>query len=312
MRIGLDVMGGDYAPEAIIEGAIDSLGHLSSDERLVLIGDKDSILRKLDEMKADPAQVDIIHTTQVIEMGDVPSKAYSLKQDSSIAVGYRMLKNSEIDGFCSAGNTGAMLVGATYTVNVVPGVIRPALALVIPSIDNRHSVMLDVGLNPDCKPEVLLQYGILGTIFAEYVLKIKNPVVRLLNIGEEESKGTPSVRAAFELMKEEKQINFRGNVEANYLFRESMPDVIVCDGFVGNVIVKQTEAFHHIFKEKNFKDSYFDSLDFENIGGTPIVGINANVVIGHGVSRRKAIMNMILQTRAVVHADLAGKIKKAI
>jgi glycerol-3-phosphate acyltransferase PlsX len=312
MRIGLDVMGGDFAPEAVIEGAVDSLSHLSSDDRLVLIGDKDSILGKLDEMKTDPAGVDIIHTSQVIEMGDVPSKAYSQKQDSSIAVGYKLLKNNEIDGFCSAGNTGAMLVGATYTVNVVPGVIRPALALVIPSIDNRHSVMLDVGLNPDCKPEVLLQYGLLGTIFAEYVLEIRNPVVRLLNIGEEESKGTPSVKAAFELMKEDPRLNFQGNIEANYLFRETMPDVIVCDGFVGNVIVKQTEAFHHIFKAKNFKDSYFDSLDFENIGGTPIVGINSNVVIGHGVSRRKAIMNMILQTRAVVHADLAGKIKEAI
>src|SRR4030043_919676 len=183
MRIGLDVMGGDYAPEAIIEGAIDSLGHLSSDERLVLIGDKDSILRKLDEMKADPAQVDIIHTTQVIEMGDVPSKAYSLKQDSSIAVGYRMLKNSEIDGFCSAGTTGAMLVGATYTVNVVPGVFRPALATILPCVDGRDSVILDVGLNPDCKPDVLLQYGILGTIYAKFVLEIENPTIGLLNIG---------------------------------------------------------------------------------------------------------------------------------
>src|SRR4030042_5344813 len=312
MRIGLDVMGGDFAPDAIIEGAADSLTHLSSDDRLVLFGDKDSIHRKLDEMKTDPSHFDIIHTTQVIEMGDVPSKAYSQKQDSSIAVGYRLLKNNEINGFCSAGNTGAMLVGASYTVNVIPGVIRPALAVVVPSIDNRHSVLLDVGLNLDSKPDVLLQYGILGSIFAEYVLEIKNPVVKLLNIGEEESKGTPSLKAAYELMKEYSHINFKGNIEANYLFRETMPDVIVCDGLVGNVIVKQTEAFHHIFKEKNFKDSYFDSLDFENIGGTPIVGINANVVIGHGVSRRKAIMNMILQTRAVVHADLAGKIKEAI
>ncbi len=312
MRIGLDVMGGDFAPEAIIEGAADSLRHLSSDDTLVLIGDKNSIHNKLAEMKTDLSHLEIIHTTQVIEMGDVPSKAYSAKQDSSIAVGYRMLKNNEIDGFCSAGNTGAMLVGASYTVNVIPGVIRPALALIVPSTDNRHSVMLDVGLNLDSKPDVLLQYGILGSIFAEYVLEIKNPVVRLLNIGEEESKGTPSLKAAYELMRDHPQLNFKGNIEANNLFMETMPDVIVCDGFVGNVIVKQTEAFHHIYKSRNLKDSYFDSLDFENIGGTPIVGINANVVIGHGISKRKAIMSMILQTSAVVHANLAQKIKEAI
>lgn len=312
MKIGLDVMGGDFAPEAIIEGAVDSLAHLSPNDRLVMIGDQEAILGKMAEMKADPSRVDIINTTQVIEMGDAPSKAYSQKQDSSIAVGYRMLKDNEIDGFCSAGNTGAMMVGATYTVNVTPGVIRPALALIVPSIDNRHSVLLDVGLNPDTKPDVLCQYGILGSMFAKYVLDIKNPVVKLLNIGEEESKGTPSIKSAYELLKECSQINFGGNIEANHLFRETMPDVIVCDGFVGNVIVKQTEALHHIFVSRNFKDPYFDSLDPETIGGTPIVGINANVVVGHGVSKRKAVMNMILQTWAVVHADLARKIKEDI
>jgi glycerol-3-phosphate acyltransferase PlsX len=312
MKIGLDVMGGDFAPDAVIEGAVDSLKHLSANDQLVLIGDEHSIIRKLDEMKIKSSCFQIVHTTQVIEMGDVPAKAYSVKQDSSIAVGYRMLKEGKIDGFCSAGNTGAMLVGATYTVNVIPGVLRPALATILPSIDNRNSVILDVGLNPDCKPDVLLQYGLLGSLFAKYVLGVENPTVRLLNIGEEESKGTPAVKAAYELMKDNPGINFQGNIEANNLFKETMADVIVCDGFVGNVVLKQTEAFHHIFKTKNLQDSYFDRLDFENIGGTPIVGINANVVIGHGISKRKAIMNMILQTWAVVHVDLAGKIKEAI
>jgi glycerol-3-phosphate acyltransferase PlsX len=173
-------------------------------------------------------------------------------------------------------------------------------------------VILDVGLNPDCKPDVLLQYGILGSIFAQYVLEVKNPAVRLLNIGEEESKGTPAVKIAYELMKEHPGINFQGNIEANSLLRETMSDVIVCDGFVGNVILKLTEAFYYIYQSRNLKDSYFDRLNFENIGGTPIVGINANVVIGHGISKRKATMNMILQTWAVVHVNLAQKIKDAI
>jgi glycerol-3-phosphate acyltransferase PlsX len=312
MRIGLDVMGGDFAPDAIIEGAFDSLAHLSDTEKIVLIGDESSIYRKLSEIQVEPSLFEIVHTTQVIEMADHPAKAFSQKKNSSIAVGYGMLKNGDLGGFCSAGNTGAMLVGASYTVNVIPGVLRPALATVLPCVDNRDSVILDIGLNPDCKPDVLLQYGILGSIYAKYVLGIDNPTVGLLNIGEEETKGTPAVKAAYKLMKEYPGLNFVGNIEGNALFRESMTDVIVCDGFVGNVILKQGEAFHHIYKSRNLKDEYFDRLDFENVGGTPIIGINANVVIGHGISKRKAIMNMILQTRAVVHANLAQKIKEAI
>lgn len=312
MKIGLDVMGGDFAPDAVIEGAVDSLRHLSKDEKLVLIGNESRILSKLNEMSTEPSLFEIVNTTQVIEMADHPAKAFSQKKNSSIAVGYGMLKSNMINGFCSAGNTGAMLVGASYTVNVIPGVFRPALATLVPAISGKSSVILDVGLNPDCKPDVLLQYGILGSLYAQYVLEINNPTVGLLNIGEEETKGTPAVKAAYELMKEHPGLNFAGNIEGNQLFTDNMTDVIVCDGFVGNVVLKQAEAFHTIYKLRNLRDDYFDRLDFENIGGTPVVGINANVVIGHGISRRKAIMNMILQTRDVVHANLATRIKEAI
>lgn len=312
MRIGLDVMGGDFAPDAVIEGAADSLAHLTDDDVLVLLGDETAIKKKLSEMGISPSLFEIVSTSQVIEMGDHPAKTFSQKPDSSIAVGYGMLKKGRLDGFCSAGNTGAMLVGASYTVNVIPGVLRPALATILPCVNGRDSVILDVGLNPDSKPDVLLQYGILGSIYAKYVLGAENPTVGLLNIGEEETKGTPAVKAAYELMKGHPGINFMGNIEGNVLFSETMTDVIVCDGFVGNVVLKQAEAFHNIYKRKNFSDPFCDRLDFESIGGTPIVGINANVVIGHGISKRKAIMNMILQTRACVHADLASKIKEAI
>jgi len=311
MKIGVDVMGGDFAPEVVIEGAVDSLQYLSAADELVLIGDEKSILSKLRELNTDPSRFRIVPTTQVIEMGDVPSKAFTQKPDSSIAVGFRLLRLKGIDGFCSAGNTGAMLVGATYNVAVIPGVLCPALATILPSVEDRNSVILDVGLNPDTKPEVLVQYGILGSLFAKNVLEIDNPRVRLLNIGEEESKGTPAVKAAYEMMKNHPSINFEGNIEANNLFREAMADVIVCDGFVGNVMLKQTEAFHHIYKERNLKDPFFDRLDFESIGGTPVVGVSANVVVGHGISRRKAIMNMIRQTWAVVHANFAEKIREA-
>jgi glycerol-3-phosphate acyltransferase PlsX len=312
MRIGLDVMGGDFAPGAILEGAVDVLSELSGKERLVLIGDKSVILSKLEEEGTDLSLFDIVHADQVIGMGDHPARAYNNKVNSSIAVGYRMLKSGEIDGFASAGNTGAMLVGASYTVNVIPGVFRPALATLVPSTDGRQTVLLDVGLNPDSKPDVLLQYARLGTLYAKYVLHIDNPSVGLLNIGEEESKGSVAVKSAHELMKDNPLVNFLGNVEANSLFAPEMPDVIVCDGFVGNIVLKEAEAFYKIYRKRGLKDEFFDRLNFENIGGTPVVGINGNVVIGHGISRRKAIKNMILQTRDVIAADLARKIIEEI
>jgi glycerol-3-phosphate acyltransferase PlsX len=312
MKIGLDVMGGDFAPDAVIEGAVDTLKHFSAGETLVLLGDEAMITRKLEEINIDPALFTIVPTSQVIEMGDHPAKTFPQKKDSSIAVGYTMLKSGTLDGFCSAGNTGAMLVGASYTVNVIPGVFRPALATILPCIDGRDSVILDVGLNPDCKPDVLLQYGILGSLFAKFVLGRKNPTVGLLNIGQEEAKGTPAVKAAFELMKEYPGLNFVGNIEGNALFHETMTDVVVCDGFVGNIVLKQAEALYFLLKKRNISDSFIDRFNYENIGGTPIVGINANVVIGHGISKRKAIMNMVLQTKAVVKANLAQKIIEAI
>jgi glycerol-3-phosphate acyltransferase PlsX len=312
MRIGLDVMGGDFAPGAILEGAIDVLSELSGRERLVLIGDESAIRIKLEEEGADLSLFDIVHADQVIGMGDHPARAYNNKVNSSIAVGYRMLKSGDIDGFASAGNTGAMLVGASYTVNVIPGVFRPALATLVPSTDGKQTVLLDVGLNPDSKPDVLLQYARLGTLYAKYVLHIDNPTVGLLNIGEEESKGSVAVKSAHELMKDNPLVNFLGNVEANSLFTPEMPDVIVCDGFVGNIVLKEAEAFYKIYRKRGLKDEFFERLNFENIGGTPVVGINGNVVIGHGISRRKAIKNMILQTRDVIAADLARKIIEEI
>jgi glycerol-3-phosphate acyltransferase PlsX len=311
MKIGLDAMGGDFAPNAVIEGAVDALGQMPSGDRLVLIGDNGLIRDKLASMNVEPSLFDIVPTTQVIEMSDHPAKAFSQKKDSSIAVGFGMLKSCLIDGFASAGNTGAMMVGASYTVNVIPGVYRPALVANIPNVNGGSSILLDVGINPDSKPDVLMQYGLLGTVYSRHVLGIENPTVGLLNIGAEESKGSAVVKATYELLNENNEINFRGNIEGHHLFTEEMTDVIICDGFVGNVVLKMAEKFFVIARSRGIKDSFFERLNFEVVGGTPVVGINENVVVGHGISNRTAIMNMILQTRDVVHADLAGKIKEA-
>ncbi len=312
MKIGLDAMGGDYAPDAVVEGAVDALGQLPSGDRIVLIGDNGRIMEKLASLDADPSLFTIVPTTQVIEMSEHPTRAFSQKRDSSIAVGFGMLKNGLIDGFASAGNTGAMLVGASYTVNVIPGVFRPALAALIPNINGRSSIILDVGINPDSKPDVLLQYGILGTVYARHVLGIEQPTVGLLNIGAEETKGSAAVKAAHELLTESNDVIFRGNIEGHHLFTDEMTDVIVCDGFVGNVVLKMAEKFYVVARSKGITDSFFDRLNFEVVGGTPVLGINENVVVGHGISNRTAIMNMILRTSDVVHADLAAKIREAI
>jgi len=304
-------MGGDFAPDAVIEGAVDALGQMPSGDRLVLIGDNGRIRDKLASMNVEPSLFDIIPTTQVIEIDDNPAKAFSQKKDSSIAVGFSMLKSGLINGFASAGNTGAMMVGASYTVNVIPGVYRPALAAQIPNVNGSYSMLLDVGINPDSKPDVLMQYGLLGSVYSKHVLGIENPTVGLLNIGVEASKGSAAVKATYELLSENSDINFKGNIEGHHLFTDEMTDVIICDGFVGNVVLKLAEKFFVIARSRGIKDSFFDRLNFEVVGGTPVVGINENVVVGHGISNRTAIMNMIYQTRDVVHADLAKKIKEA-
>ena len=304
-------MGGDYAPDAVVEGAVDALGQLSPGDRIVLIGDNDRIRGKLASLNVEPSLFDIVPTTQMIEMSDHPAKAFSQKRDSSIAVGFGLLKSGLIDGFTSAGNTGAMMVGASYTVNVIPGVVRPALAALIPNVNGKSSIILDVGINPDSKPDVLLQYGMLGTVYARHVLGIDNPTVGLLNLGAEETKGSSAVKAAYELLNENSDIHFMGNIEGHQLFTDEMTDVIICDGFVGNVILKMAEKIYVVAHAKGIDDNFFNSLNFEVVGGTPVLGINENVVVGHGISNRTAIMNMIFRTFDVVHADLAGKIREA-
>ncbi|MDA3952660.1 MAG: phosphate acyltransferase PlsX [Bacteroidales bacterium] len=310
MRIGIDIMGGDFAPEATVLGAILAHKEMLSEDRIVLIGDQEQILEILNREKVDPEIFDIVHASEIIGMNDHPAKAFKKKQDSTITIGFKLLFNGEIDGFASAGNTGAMMVGAMYTVRVVPGVIRPVITAAIPKPDGSVSILLDVGLNPDTKPDVLYQYAILGSIYAENVYHIKNPKVGLINIGSEEEKGNLITKSTHELMKGTNDFNFIGNIEGNELFDDNKVDVIVSDGFVGNIILKQAEAFYTLIKKRKIQDEFFEKFNFENYGGTPILGVNKNIVIGHGISNAKAIKNMILHTKEVVHANLSEKIKE--
>jgi glycerol-3-phosphate acyltransferase PlsX len=310
MKIGLDIMGGDYAPEATVLGAIAAYKALSPGQQLVLIGDKNVAAPILQENDFNPDHLEFVHTTEVIGMSEHPTRAIVQKTDSSISVGFKLLKEGYLQGFASAGNTGAMLVGSMFSVKTIPGVIRPAMTAIVPKLKGGLGILLDVGANADCKPDILLQFGVLGSLLAQNIYNMANPKVALMNIGEEEEKGNLLAQATYALMKESTQFNFVGNIEGRDLFTDSA-DVAVCDGFTGNVILKLSESFYVITLKKGFKDEFFDRFNYEEYGGSPILGINAPVVVGHGISNPKAIKNMVLLTRNIIESNLVEKIKQA-
>lgn len=311
IKIGIDAMGGDFAPEAAVRGAIMALDAIGRDSRIVLFGDEQRILSVLDAEGCTADSFDIVATTEVIEMGDHPAKAFQTKADSSITVGFGYLAKGGIDGFASAGSTGAMMVGSMYAVKPIDGVIRPTISSIVPTVAGRPALLLDVGLNVDCKPEVLAQYGLIGSIYAESVLGIESPRVALLNIGEEETKGNAQTKAAYELLKAQPGIRFVGNVEGSHLFSAKVADVIVSDGFVGNTVLKMAEGLYRINKALGVDNPFWDAMNYENVGGTPVLGVNAPVVIGHGCSSAKAIKSMILSTERVIRVGLTAKLQRA-
>lgn len=303
-------MGGDFAPVETVKGAIEARRELADNVELVLIGDQDKINEILQQENFPAEKFRIVHAPEVIGMAEHPTKAIQQKQKSSIAIGFHLLKEGKIDSFASAGNTGAMLVGSMFSIKAVNGILRPAIASPLPKFKGGWGLILDVGVNADCKPEVLQQFAILGSIYAENIMHIKNPKVGLMNIGEEEEKGNLLVKETHQLLKGMSEINFIGNVEGRDLFNE-MADVVVCDGFTGNVILKEAESFYAMIRRRGIRDEYFDRFDYEDYGGTPVLGINGNVIIAHGISKAKAIKNMILLSRDVVEAKLAEKIAGA-
>lgn len=310
MRIALDAMGGDFAPKAIIEGAIHAQSELPSNVRVVLIGQEPVIRRELSALDGDVNNFDIIHAEEVIEMGEHPTKAFTQKTNSSIAVGFGLLKGKKVDAFCSAGNTGAMLVGSMFTIKPIEGIIRPGIAGYIPKEKGTYGIILDVGANADCKADVLEQFAVIGSLYAKYILNIENPKIGLMNLGEEEQKGTLLTQAAHQLLKLNKKINFIGNVEGRDLFNDKA-DVIVCDGFTGNVILKMAETFYELMEPRGFMDPFIEMFNYASVGGSPILGVNGNVIIGHGVSSPLAIKNMLKQAVQLTESQIFEKIKNA-
>lgn len=305
-------MGGDYAPDSTIAGSFLARKEIPGDVELILFGNEETILQYQKDNGLSLEGMVIHHCPEVVEMKDHPYKAFFQKKESSIYQGFSHLRKGEIDSFCSAGNTGAMMIGATQVINPIPGIIRPAIAALIPNLTKNHSVLLDVGINPDSRPDVLYQYGIIGKAYVKSMNGIKEPKIGLINIGKEEEKGNLTSKSAYQLMNESDDFVFSGNVEGNEIFTNPGADVLVCDGFVGNVILKEAEGFYQVIKSRKITDDFFELFNFENFGGTPILGVNKPVIVGHGISNQTAIKNMVLHTWDVSRNNLVNFIKEAI
>lgn len=311
MNIGLDMMGGDFAPLEAVKGVFQFLNEEPNPVNLVLIGDQEQITPLLSENKIPDTRVKLVNAEQVIGMHEHPTKALKEKQRSSIAIGFDLLASGELDAFISAGNTGAMLVGSLFSIKALEGVLRPTISTIIPKENGKTGLLLDVGLNADCKPEHLNQFAIMGSVFAKTILGIENPKVGLMNVGEEEGKGNILCKATYPLLKENKHINFIGNIEGRDVLMDKA-DVMVCEGFTGNIILKLAESLYDIAKSKNLNHDFFDRFNFENYGGTPVLGVNKPVIIGHGISHAKAFKNMIILAQKMLDKQVMQRMKEEL
>jgi glycerol-3-phosphate acyltransferase PlsX len=311
MKIGLDIMGGDFAPAEAIKGVQLFFEQMpDSPVHMLLIGDESAAAPYLPLIEAYTHRYTFVQANDIIGMDEHPTRAFKEKPGSSIAIGFGMLAKGLADAFISAGNTGAMLVGAMYSVKTIDGVLRPTIATPVPRMDGKFNCMLDVGINADCKPEHLVQFAQLGSIYSQHIMGMPNPKVGLMNIGEEEGKGNILAQATYPLLKELKGINFIGNIEGRDVFYDKA-EVIVCEGFVGNVIIKMAESVYDIFKvQRGVQDEFLDTFNFEQYGGTPVLGINKPVIIGHGISHAVAFRNKIELAGKFISSDIIATFKE--
>ncbi len=326
MRIAVDGMGGDQAPKEIVKGCIEALNDLEID--IVLVGIQDQLEEELKKYTFDAARLHIQHASELITNEDKPVHAIKSKKDSSLVVGLNMVKEGTVDAFVSAGNTGALLAGSIFKVGRIKGIDRPAIAAVYPT-HKGISLLVDAGANAECKARNLLEFGVMGSIYVERVLGKSNPSIGLVNIGTEEGKGTDLIRGAHGLF-QKIDLNYIGNAEARDL-PKGIVDVIVCDGFIGNVILKLTEGvamtMFSMLKEKFTENiinklgaailmpslrEFKKTLDYTEYGGAPLLGVNGAVIKAHGSSNAKAIKNAIRQAKVFAEKDVVGMISSEI
>lgn len=311
MNIALDMMGGDYAPIEAVKGIkafLSDAGNLLPE--LTLIGDKDSIQQLLSQYAIETNRITVVNASQVIEMHEHPTKALREKKESSIAIGFHLLATGAVDAFISAGNTGAMMVGALFSIKTIAGVSRPTIGGYFPRENGKLGLLVDAGINADCKPENLVQFALLGSLFVEHIWGVNNPRIGLINLGEEEGKGNILVQATYPLLKDSNQLNFIGNIEGRDILMDKA-DVMVCEGFTGNVVLKMAESVYDIVQRRGIQDEHFERFNFEMYGGVPVLGVAKPVIIGHGISHATAFKNMILIAQKMIATELLAKMETA-
>ncbi len=326
MKIVLDAMGGDYAPQVTVEGGVVAARELGLE--VVLAGREEAIRQELEKHDTSGLSLPIIHASQVIEMADKPAQAVKAKKDSSMVVGMDLVKKGEAQAFVSAGNSGGVMVAALFRLDRMKGIQRPALSAILPT-PQEPICILDVGANADCKPPYLLQFAIMGSVYMERVLGVEKPRVGIISTGEEEGKGSQLVLEAYELL-QRSGLDFIGNVEGKDVF-SGLADVVVTDGFTGNVIVKVAEGVASLFAgiiEEEIKRSPLTTLggllakpafkrvkshlDYSEYGGAPLLGVNGVVIVGHGRSNSKAIKNALRMAKQTVEGGMIEAIKEEI
>ena len=326
-RIALDAMGGDRGPVVNVEGAVAAARELGLS--VLLVGNEEELRERLQHHSTSGLAISVCHAPETVGMHESPSGALRKKKHSSIRVGLELVKRGEADAFVSAGNTGAVMATAHLTLGPLPGVERPAIALIVPTLRG-HSILLDVGANPDCKARHLLQFAIMGDIYARQVMGKTSPTVGLLSIGEEESKGNELTREAFKALEEEPSLNFIGNVEGREVF-SGTADIIVCDGFTGNIALKISESaaefFTVLLKEELAKGlvgkvsavlargafgRFKKRVDYTEYGGAPLLGVRGVCIISHGRSTAKAIKNAIRVAAECVENKVVEHISEGI
>ena len=324
MKIAVDAMGGDYAPEEVVEGAFSALEE--RDLEIILLGDIVKIREELEKYKYKKDKITIIGCKETIETSDFPLKAVRNKKDSSIVVGMKLLKANAADAFISAGNSGAVMAAAILELGCISQIRRPTIGAILPSAKGKVLV-LDVGANVDCKPEHLLQFAYLGNKYAKYILKIEDPKIGLLNIGEEENKGNKFAQDAYKILKNG-SINFVGNIEGKDIFK-GKADVVVCDGFTGNILLKSSEGLAKLLLTEinkmiisqlpenqemdKLKYSFMDLVkmtDYTEHGGSPLLGVNGLCFICHGRSKAKTFKNAILNTEKFMDSNIIEHFKE--
>ena len=328
MKIVIDAMGGDHAPKSVIEGTLEALEYFYGFD-VILVGNLKKLKPYIDAYRLDKnPRIELVHAEQCVRMNESSTVALRQKKNSSITIAAGIVGNKEADALVTIGHTGAAMAATTVRMRTLPGVDRPAIAVIMPSSDGKF-ILLDAGANVDCKPENLAQFAVMGELYSKHVLGKQNPKIGIMSVGDEDIKGNELTKEAFKILSK-MPINFIGNVEGNNMF-EGKADVVVCDGFVGNVVLKSCEglsnAIQFLLKKAFMKNpiritsailglkafaELKDISDKETYGGAPLLGINGICIIGHGSSSPKAVCNAIKIAADLVEKDLNGEILKRL